>query len=163
MSQIKLKQPVVHTPTFNKWGIQRYALVQKLKELGIGTFPKTSDFVLDNWYYYTDLEGWAKILPDLVLNSGLYRTNIFDCEDYGLKAQIECADRYGLNAMRLCIGEVPEGGHGFNLLFYGGASGIEGALLFEPNGGFEWGGNAFEIGENGYVPKMVFIAGAEDV
>ena len=162
MSTIRVQKPVIHTPTFQKWGIQQYYFLQKVQALGIDVFPKTDDFTLDDWYYYTDLDGWAKILPDLVLNSNLYKPNVFDCEDYGLKAQIECSLRYGINSLRLCIGKVPKGWHGFNIFPYGDDKGIEGLMLFEPNAGFEWAGNAFQIGDNGYIPEAVFLSSRKE-
>jgi len=157
MSKIKLQQPVIHTPSFKRYGVQQSYLAGELKKLSLHCFPVTDDYVLDAWYYYTNLKGWAKILPDLVSHSNLYKSNVFDCEDYALKAQVECALRYGLNSFRMCIGNMPQGMHGFNIFPYGDETGIQGFMLFEPNDGFDWAGNAFKIGDNGYVPMDVFI------
>lgn len=159
MSQITLQQPIQHIPSFKRWGVPQGYLVHELHKVSVEPIIETDDFVLDRLYYYTNMEGWSKVLPDLLLRSGLYRENIFDCEDYALKAQIECALRYGLNAMRLCIGRIPQGMHGFDIFPYGNERGIEGFMLFEPNDGFEWAGNAFDIGENGYQPLYVFLVG----
>jgi len=155
MSQIKTQQPAIHIPSFKKWGIQRHYFLQELEKQNLDWMPK--DFVLDSWYYYSNLEGWGKILYDLAFSSNLYKTDIFDCEDYALKAQVVCAERYGLNALRFCIGFIPQGGHGFNLLFYGDETGIGGTMLWEPNAGFEHSGEAFVIGEYGYQPKLILI------
>jgi len=157
MSRIKFQQPAIHIPSFKRYGVQQNYLVSELKKLGLHCFPVTDDYVLDAWYYYTDLEGWEKLLPDLVMRSSLYRKTVFDCEDFALKAQVECALRYGLNSFRMCIGNVPQGMHGFNIFPYGNEMGIIGFRLFEPNDGFPHAGQAFEIGENGYVPFDVFI------
>lgn len=164
MSQIKTQQPVIHIPSFTRYSWPASQYVRLLKEKGIDCFPETDDFVLDLHYYLTDIEGWAKVLPDLVVNSSLYKPNIYDCEDFGLKAQVTCAERYGLNALRLCIGLVPnprkpgeKGWHGFNLFPVRFSDRVE-LMLFEPNDGFEWAGNAFDIGKNGYTPKTVFIS-----
>lgn len=155
MSEVKFQQPVVHTPKIEKWGIQRHHLLLELKKLEIGWMPK--GFTLDNWYYYCSLSDWGKILYDLAFSSNLYKTDIFDCEDYALKAQVVCAERYGLNAIRFCIGLMPLGAHGFNLFFHGDKDGIEGVMLWEPNDGFRHSGEAFEIGEHEYFPKLVLI------
>lgn len=78
MSKIKVQQPVIHTPSFKRWMVNRPALVYKLEELRIKPFPE--GVVLDQWYYYSNLEGWSKVLYDLVFNSSLYKPDIFDCE-----------------------------------------------------------------------------------
>lgn len=155
MSQFRIQQPIEHIPSFTKWGVQRYHLIRTLNGLGIKAFPE--GVALDAWYYFTDLEGWGKVLQNLVFNSNLYKKDIFDCEDYALKAQVVCAERYGLNALRLCIGDVPRGKHGFNLFFYGDRVGIKGGMLFEPNEGYPFSGSAFEIGDYGYKPEIVLI------
>lgn len=158
MSKIKVQQPVIHTPSFNRWGIQHYYIVKKLEALGIGMFPANTSLIFDQWYYYSDLEGWGKILQDLAFSSKLYKRDLFDCEDYALKAQVICAERFGLNSLRLCIGSMPQGKHGFNLFFHGDETGISGVMLWEPNDGFVCSGEAFEIGEYGYQPELVLIA-----
>ena len=155
MSELKVQQPIVHTPKISKWSIQRQWPVEYLKGRGIEVWPEK--FILDNYYYYTNLEGWGKILYDLVFKSSLYKTDIFDCEDFAMKAQVVCAERYGLNALRFCIGTMPLGTHGFNILFHGDEDGIDGVLLWEPNAGFECSGEAFDIGEYEYQPIVVLI------
>ena len=70
MSKIKVQQPVIHLPSFKRWSINRAALVYKLEELGIKPFPE--GFALFEWYYFTTLEGWGKVLYDLVFKSDLY-------------------------------------------------------------------------------------------
>ena len=106
---------------------------------------------LDNLYYYTNREGWANLLPDLMFASWLYKADKFDCENYALKAMVIAAERFGLNAFGVAIGEMPQGRHGFNI-FYTGDS----LMLLEPNNGYAWAG-VFEIGDNGYKPEMVLI------
>lgn len=150
MSELILQPPVQHIPGFREFFIDAQSLAAKFEELGIQRFPK--DIVFDSWYYYTDLEGWGKVLGDLVFNSSLYKADKFDCEDYAMKAQVVCAERYGLNALRLCIGDMPLGLHGFNIFFHG-----DGFLLWEPNEGYDFSGSAFEIGEYGYQPRYVLL------
>jgi len=152
LSQFRLQQPVRHIPSFKEYKIYRGDLVKRLYQLDIDVFPKDVLFVLDKWYYHTDLEGWGKVLENLIFSSNLYKKDKFDCEDYALKAQVICAQRYGLNALRLCIGDVPTGKHGFNIFYFG-----DGFMLFEPNAGFTFSGSAFEIGEYGYKPEIVLV------
>ena len=155
IAELTKPEPV---PEIQKWGIQRYYFVEKLKEFNIDTFPQNVDFVLDQWLYCTTMEGWGEVLYDLVLDSDLYQKDIYDCEDYALKAQCICAEKYGLNSFRMCIGDMPQGKHGFNIFFeHTEDDGIGDIYLFEPNGGFEHSGEAFKIGEHGYFPQVVLI------
>ena len=149
MSSFKVQQPVIHIPSFDEYQISSPLLRAHLQVMGL-VVPMG---MLDSVYYYTDLEGWAKILYDLVLKSSLYKTDRFDCENYALRVMNLCAERYGLNAMGLVIGDMPLGRHGFNI-FYCGADIF---MLFEPNEDFGYEGEAFEIGEHGYQPDEVLI------
>ncbi len=135
-------------PKFTEYKIPGSELAGKIRNLGL----KVPFGMLDGWYYYTDLEGWAEVLYNLVFSSRLYKPDRFDCSNYALKAMNESAERYGLNTLAMVIGDMPQGRHGFNMLFYG-----DGFMLWEPNAGFDWSGQPFEIGENGYKPDDVLI------
>jgi len=134
-------------PSAEKFSISASDLRAKIKSLGL----ELPVGMMDGWYYFTDLEGWGKILYDLTFNSNLYKKNKFDCENYAIKAMNECAERYALNTLAFVIGDIPQGRHGFNMFFHG-----DGFMLHEPNAGFGYGG-AFELGDNGYEPEMVII------
>lgn len=151
MSNIKIRDPIIHIPSFNEYVVSGQGLALEYSKLGIKMpFPRS-----DGWYYYTDAEGWVKLLADLAFKSNLYKRDRFDCEDYAMKAQVTCAERYGLNTLRYTYGTVPEGAHGFCSCWTG-----DRFLLFEPNEGW-WGyldGHLyFELGENKYQPKAVLI------
>jgi len=148
MSKIKVRQPIEHIPTFEVFVISGAELIRKLWDLHLTT-PMG---MLDYNYYYTNLEGWGKVLQNLVFNSNLYQKDKFDCENYALKAMNICSERYGLNAFGLVIGNTELGRHGFNIFYHG-----NGFLLWEPNEGFDFSGSAFEIGEYSYQPEIVLI------
>lgn len=148
MSKFKIEQPVIHLPSFNQYEITGPALKEKIQALEL----KIPMGMLDGRYYYTDLEGWGNILYDLAFKSKLYKRDRFDCENYALKAMTLCAERYGLNTLVMVIGDIPQGRHGFNIFYYG-----DGFMLWEPNEGFPWSGEPFEIGENGYIPDLVLL------
>ncbi|MBA7652219.1 hypothetical protein ES703_60049 [subsurface metagenome] len=148
MSKFKIQQPVIHLPSYTQYLKEGTALKQEVEALGF-QIPMG---LLDRHYYYTNLEGWGNILYDLVFNSNLYKRDRFDCDNYALKAMNVCAERYGLNTLAMVIGDMPQGRHAFNMLYYG-----EGFMLWEPNEGFDWSGVPFEIGENGYVPDLILI------
>lgn len=147
MSKIKTQWPVIHTPTFREYKIPAWKLRPQLEALGL----EVPLGMLDSSYYYTDLEGWGKVLEDLAFSSSLYKQDKFDCDNYALRAMNECARRYGLNTLAMVIGDMPQGRHAFNIFYTG-----EGFMLWEPNDGFPISG-AFEIGEFGYQPELVLI------
>jgi len=152
MSFLKTIAPsIVHTPAFGVYKILGRTLAAHYHEANIETpFPWS-----DTWYYHTDDIGLAGILPNLVFNSNLYKPDKFDCEDYALKAQVLCAERYGLNTLRYTYGTLPLGAHGFNTMWVG-----DRFLIFEPNLGMaeQLDGNcAFEMGQYGYLPKVVLL------
>ena len=150
MSNIRIRQPVVHTPGFREYHISGPELHGKYSDMGVAMpFP-----ISDNWYYYTDREGWATLVAHLLFKSNLYKNDRFDCEDYAIKAMVTCAELFGLNTFRYTYGDTPLGPHGFNSLYTG-----DGFLLFEPNEGFQLNMDSpiFEWSENGYMPTNVLI------
>ena len=150
MSRIKIKQPIVHTPSFREYKISASDLYNQYLALGV-TMPFP---ISDNWYYYSDREGWAQLVSHLLFKSNLYKADRFDCEDYAMKAMLTSAELFGLNTFRYTYGDSPLGRHGFNSFWIG-----DGFLLFEPNEGFQstLDSPIFEWGENGYRPINVLI------
>jgi len=148
MSRIKVQQPLIHTPSFKEYYISGRELARKYLDTGVKLpFPRS-----DNWYYFTDEDGWTSIIIHLLIKSSLYREEKFDCEDYALKAQVTCAELYGLNTLRYTYGSSPLGQHGFNTFWTG-----DDFFLFEPNAGFQFESPYFEWGEYGYLPKYVLL------
>ena len=115
MSQFRFRAPVQHIPGFRELEIDAQPLLVKLQKAGI----KVPVGLLDNRYYFTDLEGWGKVLSDLTFKSNLYAKEKWDCDNYALKAMTVCAERYGLNTLGMVIGDIPTGRHAFNLFYYG--------------------------------------------
>ena len=148
MSKVKVQNPVVHTPSFKTYQMSGANVASQLKNLGL-SLPMS---LLDGQYYFTDTEGWSKLLIDLLVKSNLYKNDKYDCDNFSLGAMNTCAERYGLNTMALAIGNIPAGRHAFNLIYTG-----KDWLVFEPNEGFQYQGQAFPIGENGYKPEMVLV------
>ena len=113
MSKFTVKPPVVHIPSFNKWGVHRNDILFYFTSEAHIRVPLNP---LDGAYWYTDSEGWGKILWDMVFNSNLYKQDVFDCDDYALKAMITCRERYGLNGMVGVMGNTPNGYHMWNMV-----------------------------------------------
>jgi len=148
MSRIKVNPNIIHTPSFKTFMIDGATLKGRLANIGLTT-PMN---MLDSRYFYTDVEGWSKILPDMMVKSSLYLEDRYDCDEYALKAKVTCSERYGLNAMAFVIGDIPEGRHAFNMIY----DGVD-WLIFEANIGFGLGGQAFPIGAEGYRPELVLV------
>lgn len=140
-------------PKVKKWVMTGVELEDRLRAIGL-TMPGRP---WDKKYFFTNREGWGEILYHLTFSSLLYKPDIRDCDYYAGKAWVTCSEKYDLNALLICIGDIPKGRHAFNILFFGDpdAPGDEGFLLFEPNDGFP-GSGAFEIGDDGYIPDQVF-------
>ncbi|MDD5082209.1 MAG: hypothetical protein PHU08_02425 [Dehalococcoidales bacterium] len=161
MSKFLFKPPVIHIPSFKEYRLPVTDLVRKYEEIGVEVPFPWSDY----WYYHTDAEGWAKLLPNLLVRSNLYKAERFDCDKYARKSFIECCERYGLNTLLYTYGSMPLGAHGWNTFYTGDA-----ILQFEPNEGFKtpdgiyhdlWGdleGDIiFGIGDNRYIPQKVLV------
>lgn len=133
-------------PKFNTYAISLPALMAEYQNIGVSNPFNPSD----GWYYYTDRAGWAAVLTNLLISSSLYQPDKFDCDDYSLKAQVLCAERYGLNALRYTFGIIPAGGHGFCTAWAGSDF-----IIFEPNEGFNED-VLIELGGE-YVPKQVLL------
>ncbi|MBA7665616.1 hypothetical protein ES703_73690 [subsurface metagenome] len=170
-SRIEVQPPIVRLPSYKKWGVPRSFLVEKLRDIGIQPveFPGNRHLVLTDMCYGTDKDGWAVVLPNLVLKSSLY-TKAFKCPEYAWRAALICADRYGLNSFRPVVdadvGNDPEKAHAYDIfpmmkpIYEGGKLvdlRIEAFCLFEPNEGYEYSGGALPMGEHGYRPEYVFV------
>ncbi|MBA7681915.1 hypothetical protein ES703_90259 [subsurface metagenome] len=161
MSKLKV-QPVIHTPSFKRWATTRAAVSQKLEALNLQPLYPGG---VHQTYFFTDVDGCSKLLPNLMLKSDLYKPT-FTCINYSFKVWNECSKRYGLNTWIPVIGRIPNYTvrHAWNLLLIGDEHGInlDLCLYFEPNSGFGFGEEielayqAFPIGGEGYRGEMIF-------
>jgi hypothetical protein len=161
MSKFVVKNPVVHTPTFNIWIASRTDVRAVVLELGL---EELYPYGVHGSYAYTDLDGAAVLLPHLLLKSDLYKPARFTCINYAFKLWNECSSRYELNTWVPVIGSIPSSPpkHSWTLILLGNESGIktEYCRYLEPNDGWEMGEleaayQAFPIGEEGYNGEMV--------
>lgn len=162
MSKLKVQEPVIHIPTFKKWGVPRSYVTGIVSDLGLELlYPGVHAL-----YWYTDPEGCSKLIPHLLLKSGLYKKDVFTCINYAYKVWNEASSRYGLNTWVPVIGKIPgyEPKHAWSLILVGNETGliVDDFLYFEPNDGWEMGikleaaYQAFPIGEEGYKGEMIF-------
>jgi hypothetical protein len=164
LSKLKWQDdPVIHIPTFKTWIASRSDVRNVVRALGL---EEMMPYGVHGSYAYTDPDGAAKLLPNLLLKSNLYKTARFTCINYAFKVWNECSQRYELNTWVPIIGDIPSSPpqHSWTLILLGDESGIkkEYCLYFEPNDGWDMGQplemayQAFPIGEEGYVGQKVF-------
>lgn len=107
---------------------------------------------LDSSLKLTTKEELDRVAPDLVYPADWYVDELWDCEDYGLQAQLDAGRKLKFSA-RLCLGDMGLGYHGFLMTL---DSDLD-LWLLEPNAGFSYAGVWFRLGENEYQPRKVFI------
>ena len=163
MSKIKPQVTITHTPSFRKYRTHKSTVIRIVEELDLDLLYRG----VHTWYWYTDIAGVAKLLPNLLLRSDLYKKDIFTCINYAFKVWNKASSRFGLNTWIPVIGRTSDypTRHAWNLILVGDKTGLheEQFLFFEPNGGWEMGavlevaGQAFPIGEEGYQGEMAFL------
>ena len=166
MSKVKIQQPIVHIPSFKRWGVERDYVVEVVRRLGLELLYAG----VHARYWFTDSEGCSKLIPHLLLKSDLYKKDVFTCINYAYRVWNEGSSKYGLNTWVPVIGRIPgyQPRHAWNLLLIGDATGLnrEEFLFLEPNDGFDFSDTeglelptyqAFPIGENGYNGELVFL------
>jgi hypothetical protein len=107
---------------------------------------------LDSSLKLTTKEELDRVAPDLVYPADWYVDELWDCEEYGLQAQLDAGRKFKFSA-RLCLGDMDLGYHGFLMTLDSDLN----LWLLEPNAGFPYAGMWFKSGENGYLSKKVFI------
>jgi hypothetical protein len=93
-----------------------------------------------------------RIAPELVYPASNYLVDLWDCEDYALQAQCDAGRKFEVS-VRLVIGDMPLGKHGFCITL----DTEKNIWLLENNAGFPYAGKWFKISENGYIPQLVLI------
>lgn len=141
-------------PKIKRWSMSRAEM--KTRVLAAGMYLPAPDLPWDNKYFYTNREGWMKIIWDLCFKSSLYKKDIFDCENLAFKAWLRACEEYDLNTFCPTIGDIPEGRHGFNVFYCGDPdTGESEWMMFEPNDGFPGNGIMEWLGD-GYRPDEWF-------
>jgi len=124
---------------------------KELTALGLKPMEHDED-VPDDFFYYTDEESWAKILPSLTYSPKYFpQVQRKDCDDYSKKASADSSFYFGFN----CIqdwGYTPPGYHAFNLVKFG--LGQKQWKIFEPNEGYECSGQLLPLNNTfGWVSR----------
>jgi len=108
---------------------------------------------LDSQLSLTSKAELDRIAPDLVYPADFYIDDIWDCEDYGNQAQCDAARKFHVSGIRLGLGNMPLGYHGFAITL----DKERNIWWLETNAGFEYAGVWHKIGDKGYQPNKVFV------
>jgi hypothetical protein len=150
---------IIPKPVTNLKKISRQDFCTEMAKFGIE--PISLSTPLDSSLYLAPRKELDRIAEYLKYDASYYAENILDCEDYGLMAQCDAALRFKVNSVRLTLGNMPLGYHG-----YAGTLSQEGEPLWlEPNVGFlyagKWKGLDCEVilvTEKGkYVSNKIFV------
>lgn len=138
--------PVV-TPVTDLTMIERGEYLERFRQVGISSLA-----LLDSKLSITSKVELDRMAPYLVYPADFYAIDIWDCEDYGIQAQCDAGHKFGVNGVRLGLGNVPGGYHGFVITMDKDGN----IWWLEPNAGFEYAGVWYKIGMYGYQPDKVF-------
>ena len=115
-------------------------------------------------YYFTTHEDWGEIFGWIYQTQELPKYSVdvegkwnLDCEDWAIWLKAMVSLHFGFNYFGLVIGRIPlwyggRGYHGFNLL-----RDEDGLKLSEPNPGFSYSNEPFELFGHGYIAEEILV------
>ncbi len=130
--------------------LTRDEFLNKLAKFGIK--PIATDVPLDSEITIANKTELAQIAPSLVYPASYYVAETWDCEDYAIQAQSDAARIFKVNGIRMVLGDMPLGYHGFLIT----VDTDDNAWWLENNAGFVYAGEWRPIGDEGYIPRRVF-------
>ena len=118
----------------------------ELKALGITPMFTTAP---DYKVFYPDEVSLEKMIPFLTFSAEYYIAKLgIDCDDYAMWAAALARLIFECNGIYQAWGNMDLGYHAFNIVKVGENL----YRLWEPNSGFAWAGEPFEIGTHNYLP-----------
>ncbi len=129
---------------------ERQGFINTMKSFGVESL--TGDKPMDRIVRLASKAELDRIAPYLVYPADWYVADLWDCEDYGLQAQLDAGRLFEVT-VRLGLGQIEGGYHGFAITLDRDLN----LWLLEPNAGFEWAGVWFKSGENTYKPEYILI------
>ena len=154
----KLFKPKTELPVIEGDSISRDDYLAVLANYGI--VPISANDPLDPLLALASKEDLDLIASELVYPADWYIEGWFDCEDYALQAQLDSGRKFHIS-MRLCLGWMELGYHGFALAM----DKTYKIWLMENNAGFPHAGKWFAptltmdkpLIDDMYYPVKVFI------
>jgi len=114
---------------------------------------------LDGIVRFAKKEELDRIVSSLVYPGEWYKLDLWDCEDFGLQAQLDAGRKFEIS-VRLALGWINNPNVGNKDVYHGFALTMDTNLniwLLEPNSGFPYSGKWFKIGDNGYKVDKILI------
>jgi len=139
------------SPVTDTVEITREQYIVEMRKAGIG--PISLATPLDSTLTLTSKAELDRIAPELVYPASWYVEGIEDCEQYGMRAELDAAHNFRVNGVKLGLGYMPLGYHGFAITM----DKTHKIWWLEPNAGFSWAGVWHKIGYADYHPDKVFV------
>ncbi len=144
--------PPVFEPVMDVQEISRTDFLKEFAKYGI--VPISQDDPLDSVLTLASKAELDRIAPYLVYPAEYYIAETWDCEDYAIQAQCDAGHKLHVSGIRLGLGYMPLGYHGFVLTL---DKDELRPYWLEPNAGFPYAGiwHRLDSPEN-YLPRKVF-------
>ena len=149
-AELKAQIPTPPIPVTDLVMISRHDYLHQFAMKGIT--PIDRDTPLDTHLTITSKAELDRIAPELVYPAEWYIAQIWDCENYGLQAQNDASRLFHVSGITLCLGNTPDGYHGFALTMDKEFN----IYWLENNAGFLCAGVWHKIGEVEHYPEKVF-------
>ncbi len=130
--------------------LTRQAFIIAMQTFGIE--PISLATPLDSSVRLASKKELDRIAPELVYPADWYITDLWDCEDYGLQAQLDAGRKFEIT-IRLGLGQMELGYHGFAITLDRDLN----LWILEPNAGFPYAGRWFKPSEHSFQPDKVLI------
>lgn len=157
VAELTPEPPIDLTP-YGVRGVQRDYFIQKLTNKGVEVIEFDDSLALAGVIFGTTMDGWVEGLADITIKATFWLENVRMCGWYAFHSQVECAERYNINGLRMCVQrtnrEIPHAYCLFPIIEQG--QGITDFAIFEPNMGFPWFG-ILPWGEENYTPDYVLV------
>ena len=121
---------VIIPPVSDFETISRTAYVNYMRNYAV--IPVSETTPLDGYLRLADKAYLDKIAPELVYPADWYVNEIWDCDDYAMQAQCDAGRRFGVNGIRMALGDTNSGYHAFLVTF----DRRHIMWLLEPNSGY---------------------------
>ena len=152
--------PPVFEPVTDLKTISRSDFLKEFARYGI--VPVSGDDPLDSTLTLAGKVELDRIASYLVYPAEYYVAEIFDCEDYAIQAQCDAGHKFHVSGIRLGLGYMPLGYHGFALTL---DKDELRPYWLDNNAGFPWAGKWYTVdaiiedeiyGKVSYLPRKVF-------
>jgi len=151
IAELEKQIPALVVPVTDLMMVSRSDFIAEMRKANIEPISLTTP--LDAKLSLTSKAELDRIAPELVYPADWYVAQIWDCDDYGIQAQCDAGHKFGVSGVRLGLGNMPLGYHGFALTMDKEAS----IWWLESNAGFPYAGVWHKIGIRKYVPDKIFV------